>query len=299
MLTSGLAFALSVGRATRASLPTSSKPSSSPKCLWVLLSAPSPVGLADSPPPGVRMKGRGGSLSPGPSRVPHSRQVSLGEPCPAPQSCCPGLPPSSDGSVPEDGVLPAAGRGAGLSGLGPPPPAGEDGHALLLAEAPVGPVARLDLLAHAAFALDHLEQLAVALAGRLGRQGQRQRQCRVGLCAFLPPPPRRGEKGRRGPQNDRAPCPRRTPVPSPSNQSPPNPALSPWRGHRRQQKPSPCTTLCPAVSPAARLCLPHPVDGAPLKSCLPRRVHFSSGPPRGGAQRYTVHQWRPCLACPS
>lgn len=73
-------------------------------------------------------------------------------------------------------MLPAAGRGAGLSGLRPPPPAGEDGHALLLAEAPVWAVARLDLLAHAAFALDHLQQLAIPLSGRLGRQGQRQRQ---------------------------------------------------------------------------------------------------------------------------
>ena len=59
----------------------------------------------------------------------------------------PGPPPLSDGRVPEDRVLPAAGRRAGLAGLGPAPPAGEDRHALLLAEAPVGPVARLDLLA--------------------------------------------------------------------------------------------------------------------------------------------------------
>lgn len=66
-------------------------------------------------------------------------------------------------------MLPAAGRGAGLAGLGPPPPAGEDGHALLLAEASVGAVARLDLLAHAALALYHLQQLAVALAGGLRR----------------------------------------------------------------------------------------------------------------------------------
>lgn len=65
-------------------------------------------------------------------------------------------PASSDGSVPEDRVLPAAGRGAGLAGFGAPPPAGEDGHALLLAEPPVGTVAGLDLLAHAAFTLDHL-----------------------------------------------------------------------------------------------------------------------------------------------
>lgn len=69
----------------------------------------------------------------------------------------PWTPASSDGSVPEDSVLPAAGRGAGLAGLRPPPPAGEDGHALLLAEASVGAVARLDLLAHAALALDHLQ----------------------------------------------------------------------------------------------------------------------------------------------
>lgn len=96
-------------------------------------------------------------------------------------------------------MLPAAGRGAGLSGLGPPPPAGEDGHALLLAETAVGAVARLDLLAHAALALDHLQQLAVALAGRLGRQGQRQRQCWVGLCPFLPPPAPTGrERKKRG-----------------------------------------------------------------------------------------------------
>lgn len=78
-------------------------------------------------------------------------------------------------------MLPAAGRGAGLAGLRPPPPTGEDGHALLLAEAAVRAVARLDLLAHAALALDHLQQLPVALAGRRGWQGQRQRQRRVGL----------------------------------------------------------------------------------------------------------------------
>lgn len=245
------------------------------------------------------MKGRGGSLSPGPSSVPHSGKF-LGEPCSAPQSRCPGLPPSSDGSVPEDGVLPAAGRGAGLSGLGPPPPAGEDGHALLLAEAPVGPVARLDLLAHAAFALDHLQQLAVALSGRLGRQGQRQRQCRVGLCSFLPPPtPRRGEKGRRGVKDLRmtVPCPHcllpETSLLLPLS-SPPG-----W-GLRWEQKPSPCTTLCPAASPAARLCLSPPVEGAPFKSLPPSGMHFASGPPSSGdAQRYTVHQWPPCLACPS
>lgn len=85
-------------------------------------------------------------------------------------------------------MLPAAGRGAGLAGLGPPPPAGEDRHALLFAEASVRAVARLDLLAYAALALDHLQQLPVAFAGRLGRQGrqgwqgQRQRQRGVGLC---------------------------------------------------------------------------------------------------------------------
>lgn len=98
-------------------------------------------------------------------------------------------------------MLPAAGRSAGLAGLGPPPPAREDGHALLFAETPVGAVARLDLLAHAAFALDHFQQLAVALAGRLRRQGQRQRQRqrRVGLCPFLPPPaPTRGERKKGG-----------------------------------------------------------------------------------------------------
>lgn len=108
---------------------------------------------------------------------------------------CPGLPASSDGRVPEDGVLPAAGRGAGLAGLRPPPPAGEDGHALLLAEASVGAVAGLDLLAHAALALDHLQQLAIALAGGRRRQGQRQRQCGVGLCPFLPAPA--GDEGRK------------------------------------------------------------------------------------------------------
>lgn len=87
-------------------------------------------------------------------------------------------------------MLPAAGRGAGLAGLRPPPPAGEDGHALLLAEASVGAVARLDLLAHAALALDHLQQLAIALAGGLGWQGQ----CRGHLCPFLPPPADGGRK---------------------------------------------------------------------------------------------------------
>lgn len=66
-------------------------------------------------------------------------------------------------------MLPAAGWGAGLAGLGSPPPAGEDGHALLLAEASVGAVAGLDLLAHAALALYHLQQLAIALTGRLRR----------------------------------------------------------------------------------------------------------------------------------
>lgn len=81
-------------------------------------------------------------------------------------------------------MLPAAGRGAGLAGLGSPPPAGKDGHALLLAEAAVGAVACLDLFAHAALAFDHLQELAVALAGRRRGQGQRQRQrqCGVDLC---------------------------------------------------------------------------------------------------------------------
>lgn len=212
------------------------------------------------------MKGRGGSLSPGPSRVPHSGKF-RGEPGPAPQPRRPGLPPSSDGSVPEDGVLPAAGRGAGLAGLGPPPPAGEDGHALLLAKAAVGPVARLDLLAHAAFALDHLEQLAVALAlpGRLGRQGQRQRQRRVRLSAFLPPPPPGvGEKGRRGVKDlgVTGPCPPRL-LPETSllfTLSPP-----PGWGHLWEQKPSPSPHRGPAVSPAARLCLSTPVEGAPFE----------------------------------
>lgn len=142
-------------------------------------------------------------------------------PAPLP-SLRPGPAPSSDGSVPEDCVLPAAGRGAGLAGLRPPPPAGENGHALLLAEASVGAVARLDLLAHAALALDDLQQLAIALAGRLRRQGQRKRQCRVGLCPFLPPPAQRGRKedgGSQGPQSDRALSPLRRSVPSPRNKS--------------------------------------------------------------------------------
>lgn len=96
-------------------------------------------------------------------------------------------------------MLPTTGRGARFAWLGPPPPAGEDGHALLLAEASVGAVARLDLLAHAALALDHLQQLAVPLAGRLGGQGQRQRQCRMGLCSFLPPRvPTGGERKKAG-----------------------------------------------------------------------------------------------------
>lgn len=191
---------LSGESSARASLPTASKPPSSPRVFWGAAGAPSPISLADSPSPEIRKEGRGSSwLSHLVLQVSHFQGKSPGEPRPAPKSRCPCLPPSSNGSVPEDRVLPAAGRGAGLSGLGPPPPAREDGHALLLAETAVGAVARLDFLAHAALALDHLQQLAVALAGRLGRQGQRQRQCWVGLCPFLPPPAPTGrERKKRG-----------------------------------------------------------------------------------------------------
>lgn len=222
------------------------------------------------------------SLSPGSSSVPLSRQVSQ-RPRPTPRSQCPGLPPSSDGSVPEDGVLPAAGRSAGLAGLRPPPPAGEDRHALLLAEAPVRAVSRLDLLAHAALALDHFQQLAVALSlsGRLGLQGQRQRQCRVGLCPFLPRRPDGGERKKegQGPRSDWAPSPLQRPVTSPGNKSSLDPFLSPVR--RWEQKSSPCT-LCPAVHPGARLGLSHPEEGAPFTNCLPSRMHFFLAVPQRG-----------------
>lgn len=249
----------------RASLPTSSQPS--PKFLGVLLGAPNPMGPADSPSRGLGWRAEvfPGSLSPGPSSVPLSRPVS---PAPLPG---PGAPASSDSGVPEDRVLPTAGRGAGLAGLRPAPPAGEDGHALLLAEAAVGPVARLDLLAHAALALDHLQQLAVALAGGLGRQGQRQRQRqrRLGLCPFLPPPAPTGMGGEGGIRGSRT---SESPGPVPTAER---------RGQCVAQKQ---VHSCPqglrplSLRPGARRCVSHPRKGRLFKAVFPAGCIF---PPRG------------------
>jgi len=123
-------------------LPTSSKPSSSPKLLGLLLAPQAPH---DGPSRNLSSHFSISQVLSRPGQAP---------PLPIQAS----QPPlySSNGSVPEDRVLPPAGRGTRLAGFRAPPPAGEDRHALLLAEPPVGTVACLDPLAHAAFALDHL-----------------------------------------------------------------------------------------------------------------------------------------------
>lgn len=123
-------------------LPTLNKPFSSPKLLGLLLAPQAP------------MMGLVGTLSPTSSISQVSRRPGQAPPLPIQASQLPLN--SSDGSVPEDRVLSPAGRGTRLAGFRAPPPAGENGHALLLAETPVGTVAGLDLLAHAAFAFDHL-----------------------------------------------------------------------------------------------------------------------------------------------
>ena len=106
------------------------------------------------------------------------------------------------------------------------------------------------------------------------------------VCA--PSSHRRPDGGERkkegqGPRSDWALSPLRRPVPSPRNKSSPDPVLSPLS--RWEQKSSPCT-LCPAVHHGARLGLFHPEEGALFKNCLPSRMHFSRGPPRGDAFFY-------------
>lgn len=74
----------------------------------------------------------------------------------------------SDGSVPDYGLLSLAGWGARLPRLWGPSPARQDGHAILLAQAPLWTPVGLDLLTQATLPLNHLHQLPVPLGLSLG-----------------------------------------------------------------------------------------------------------------------------------
>lgn len=69
----------------------------------------------------------------------------------------------SDGRVPHHGLRSLAGRCAGLTRLWRFPPAGQDGHAVLLAQALIRPPMGFDFLAQAPLPLYHFQQLAVTL----------------------------------------------------------------------------------------------------------------------------------------
>lgn len=71
----------------------------------------------------------------------------------------------SDSRVPHYGLRSLAGWRARLTRLGRFPPAGQDGHAVLFAQALIWPAVGFDLLAQAPLPLDHLQQLAIALGG--------------------------------------------------------------------------------------------------------------------------------------
>lgn len=75
----------------------------------------------------------------------------------------------SDGRVPEDGGGVSGGLGAGGSGVGRglfPPPAGQDGHAVLLTQILFRPLTSFDLSTQNAFFLDHLHHGGVSTEPR-------------------------------------------------------------------------------------------------------------------------------------
>lgn len=71
----------------------------------------------------------------------------------------------SDSRVPYYGLRSLAGWCASFTWLRRFPPAGQDGHAVLLAQTLIWPPVSFDLLAQAPLPLDHLQQLAVTLGG--------------------------------------------------------------------------------------------------------------------------------------
>lgn len=75
----------------------------------------------------------------------------------------------SDSRVPHHGLRSLARRGASLTRLGRFPPARQDGHAVLLAQALIWPPVGFDFLAQAPLPLYHLQQFAVTLGGRARR----------------------------------------------------------------------------------------------------------------------------------
>lgn len=80
-----------------------------------------------------------------------------------------GLMALSDGGVPEHGGGGLSGGGGGRGGVGRrllPPPAGQDGHTVLFAQIPLGPLPRLDLPAQDPLLLDHLHHGGVSAQPR-------------------------------------------------------------------------------------------------------------------------------------
>ena len=74
----------------------------------------------------------------------------------------------SDGRVPEHGGLCGVGGRTVLLAPIALPPAGQDGHAVLLTQVPVGPLSGLDLPAQTALLLYHVHHGAVSIRPRHG-----------------------------------------------------------------------------------------------------------------------------------
>lgn len=258
MLTSGLAFALAGGGVYHTQwgeqgeglAPNRKQTPLIPPFFGVLLGAPSPISLADSPSPEIREEGRGSSGSLTWSFKCPTFKASLPEsPAPLPS---PGALASRPPQMAVSQRTVCCRRQGGVPdfrGSGPRLQLGRMGMLSCLQRPRSGRWRALISL--------HTQRLRSITSSNLpsrSRAGWGGRGSGSGSAGWVCAPssrrrPRRGEKGRsggQGPQSDRALFPLRRPVPSPRNKSSLASVISSWLGALMGQKPSPYT-LCPAV----------------------------------------------------